>query len=111
MRNDPNLCKLRIIGGQWRSRQITFPALSGLRPTPDRVRETLFNWLAPVIEGKRCLDLFTGSGALSFEALSRGAAQAVMVDRSSIITKHLQATLKTLDATNASIYTLQIPEQ
>lgn len=74
--------QVRIIGGKWRSRKLNFPALDSLRPTPDRVRETLFNWLAPVISGAHCLDLFAGSGALGFEALSRGAASLVMVDHS-----------------------------
>lgn len=73
--------QLRIIGGTWRGRKLAFPPLPGLRPTPDRVRETLFNWLRNVIPGARCLDLYAGSGALGFEALSRGAAEAVMVDR------------------------------
>lgn len=70
------------MGGAWRSRRIRFPAGPGLRPTPDRVRETLFNWLGPWIEGRRVLDLFAGSGALGLEALSRGAASAVFVERS-----------------------------
>ena len=73
--------ELRIIGGKWRSRRVQFPPLPQLRPSPDRVRETLFNWLAPIIEGARCLDLFAGSGALGFEAASRGAAAVVLVDR------------------------------
>ena len=73
--------QLRVIGGQWRGRRLTFPDLPGLRPTPDRVRETLFNWLAPVLPGARCLDLFAGSGALGIEALSRGAAEVVFVER------------------------------
>ncbi len=73
--------EVRIIAGLWRSRRLRFPAGAGLRPTPDRVRETLFNWLAPVLPGARCLDLFAGSGALGFEALSRGAAAAVLVER------------------------------
>ncbi len=72
---------LRIIGGEWRGRRIRFPGTHGIRPTPDRVRETLFNWLAPVIEGSRCLDLFAGSGALGLEALSRGAAKVTFVER------------------------------
>lgn len=78
-RNKPN--QLRIIGGTWRGRKLCFPDLAGLRPSPDRVRETLFNWLAPVIAGARCLDLFAGSGALGLEAASRGAAEVVMVER------------------------------
>lgn len=72
---------VRIIAGAWRSRRLEFPSRLGLRPTPDRVRETLFNWLAPHLPGARCLDLFTGSGALGFEALSRGAARVVMVEQ------------------------------
>jgi 16S rRNA (guanine966-N2)-methyltransferase len=72
---------LRIIGGTWRGRKLQFPSAEGLRPTPDRVRETLFNWLAPHITDAHCLDLFSGSGALGFEALSRGAASATLLDR------------------------------
>ena len=71
----------RIIGGLHRSRRFAFPPLAGLRPTPDRVRQTLFDWLAPVSEGARCLDLFAGSGALGLEALSRGASRVVFVER------------------------------
>ncbi|MGH8696968.1 MAG: 16S rRNA (guanine(966)-N(2))-methyltransferase RsmD, partial [Burkholderiales bacterium] len=74
--------RVRIIGGAWRSRVLRFPAVADVRPTPDRVRETLFNWLGQDLTGRRCLDLFAGSGALGFEALSRGAAEAVMVERS-----------------------------
>src|SRR5258706_14067894 len=72
--------RVRIIGGQWRSRLIKFPPAAQLRPTPDRVRETLFNWLGQRLGGWSCLDLFAGSGALGFEALSRGASRVVMVD-------------------------------
>ena len=72
--------ELRIIGGEWRGRRIRFPARPGIRPSPDRVRETLFNWLAPVVEGSRCLDLFAGSGALGLEALSRGGAAATFIE-------------------------------
>ena len=71
----------RIIGGQFRGRRLGFPPLPGLRPTPDRVRQTLFDWLAPLIHGARCLDLFAGSGALGLEALSRGAAAVTFVER------------------------------
>lgn len=74
------LGQLRIIGGEWGSRRLTFPDAPGLRPTPDRVRETLFNWLATHIEGARVLDVFTGSGALYLEALSRGAGMALALD-------------------------------
>lgn len=72
--------RVRIIGGIWRSRLINFPSQSTLRPTPDRVRETLFNWLGQDLSGLHCLDLFAGSGVFSFEALSRGAALAVCVE-------------------------------
>jgi 16S rRNA (guanine966-N2)-methyltransferase len=72
---------VRIIGGQWRRQTIHFPDSEALRPTPDRVRETLFNWLGQTLDGLRCLDLFAGSGALGFEAASRGAAKVVMVEQ------------------------------
>src|SRR5688572_17916471 len=88
--------RIRIIGGRWRGVPLAFPALPQLRPTPDRVRETLFNWLQPVIVGARCLDLFAGSGALGLEALSRGAANAVFVDRDPQIGRHLTAALAQL---------------
>ncbi len=73
--------RVRIVGGEWRSRWLQFPALPGLRPTPDRVRETLFNWLGQDLTGQVCLDLFAGSGALGLEAASRGAQLAVLVER------------------------------
>lgn len=73
--------QVRIIGGAHRGRKLHFQAAPGLRPTPDRVRETLFNWLGQRLHGLRCLDLFAGSGALGFEALSRGAAEVVLVER------------------------------
>ena len=72
--------RLRIIGGEWRSRLLNFADIPDLRPTPDRVRETLFNWLQETIAGARCLDLFAGSGALGFEALSRGAREVVALE-------------------------------
>jgi len=72
--------QVRIIAGTWRGRWLSFAPLPGLRPTPNRVRETLFNWLAPVLRGARCLDLYAGSGALGMEAASRGAAEVVLVD-------------------------------
>lgn len=72
---------LRIVGGKWRSRRLRFVDADGLRPTPDRVRETLFNWLQFEISGAHCLDAFAGSGALGFEALSRGAASVVMLEK------------------------------
>jgi 16S rRNA (guanine966-N2)-methyltransferase len=73
--------EVRIIGGQWKGRKLKFPAVPNLRPTLGRVRETLFNWLAMDIQGARCLDLFAGSGALGFEALSRGAGEVTFVER------------------------------
>lgn len=82
--------KVRIIGGVWRSRLICFPEAAGLRPTGDRVRETLFNWLGQTLEGKTCLDLFAGSGALGFEALSRGARAVVMVESNPAVFRALQ---------------------
>lgn len=92
--------ELRIIGGAWRGRRFRFAPLEGLRPSPDRVRETLFNWLRDQIVGSRCLDLFAGSGALGIEALSRGAAQVVFVDRESAAVRELKANLALLGATN-----------
>jgi 16S rRNA (guanine966-N2)-methyltransferase len=89
---------VRIIGGEWRSRLIRFPAAAGLRPTPDFVRERLFNWLGQDLAGKRCLDLFAGSGALGFEALSRGAAEVVMVESSRVVHRHLRETAEELGA-------------
>ena len=83
---------LRIIGGTWRGRTWRFPE-GRIRPTPDRVRETLFNWLAPAIAGARCLDLFAGSGALGLEALSRGAARVVFVEHSAAAARELRQTL------------------
>lgn len=85
--------QLRIIAGEWGGRKLHFPDVPNLRPTPDRVRETIFNWLMPVIQGARCLDLFAGSGALGLEALSRGAQFATFVDSQKkvihSITEHL----------------------
>lgn len=82
--------RVRIIGGVWRSRLIAFPTRQDLRPTPDRVRETLFNWLGQDLTAKTCLDLFAGSGALGFEAASRGARRVTMVERDSAAFRALQ---------------------
>ena len=90
--------ELRIIGGQWRSRKLVFTPAQGLRPTSDRVRETLFNWLAPTIAGARCLDLFAGSGALGLESLSRGASHCDFVDTSSTALSQISQHLDTLGA-------------
>ena len=90
--------RVRVIGGQWRSRLLRFPAAPGLRPTPDRVRETLFNWLGQDVSGLACLDLFAGSGALGFEAASRGAHPVVLVERDRRIAESLQASAQALQA-------------
>ncbi len=90
--------RLRIIGGEWRGRRLSFAALEGLRPTPDRVRETLFNWLEPAVRGARCLDLFAGSGALGLEALSRGAAHCDFVDIQRAAAQSIGDQLRTLGA-------------
>ena len=95
--------KLRIIGGEWRGRRLAVANEPGLRPTPDRVRETLFNWLAPVIPGSRCLDLFAGTGALGFEALSRGARGAVLVENNKRLARELEKTGSALNARGAEI--------
>lgn len=89
---------VRIIGGAWRSRRIHFPDRTGLRPTPDRVRETVFNWLGQDLTGLVCLDLFAGSGALGFEAASRGAARVVMVEHDSLAYQALCANRDALEA-------------
>lgn len=91
--------KLRIIGGEFRSRIVDFDPAAGVRPTPDRVRQTLFDWLTPVIAGARCLDLFAGSGALGLEALSRGAAYATFVERDAAVAAALKRNAEKLDAT------------
>jgi 16S rRNA (guanine966-N2)-methyltransferase len=95
-RPGPSPGRFRIIGGEWRSRRLAVPTGAEVRPTPDRVRETLFNWLAPVIDGARCLDLYAGSGALGLEALSRGAAEAVFVDRAPEVLRGISASLDLL---------------
>lgn len=89
--------QVRIIGGNWRGRKLQFPSVDGLRPTPDRVRETLFNWLSTQIAGTHCLDLFAGSGALGFEALSRGASSCCFVDNSKQVLTALRSSVQTLN--------------
>jgi 16S rRNA (guanine966-N2)-methyltransferase len=96
-----NKGKIRIIGGEYRGRRIPVPDRSDLRPTPDRVRETLFNWLGQRLDGKSCLDLFAGSGALGFEAASRGAARVVMVEND-------RRAFSNLDKTRALIQARQV---
>jgi 16S rRNA (guanine966-N2)-methyltransferase len=90
--------KIRIIGGEYRGRRIAVPERRDLRPTPDRVRETLFNWLGQRLEGKRCLDLFAGTGALGFEAASRGASRVVMVENDRAVFATLVKTKETIGA-------------
>lgn len=98
-----NSSTLRIIGGEWRSRKLPFPTLEGLRPTPDRVRETLFNWLQTSTPGAACLDLFCGSGALGFEALSRGATSVTFVDQAPEVAYQIRQNLQILKAQNAEV--------
>ncbi len=95
--------RVRIIGGAWRSRLIEFPALPGLRPTPDRVRETLFNWLGQTLDGLTCLDLFAGSGALGLEAASRGAKQVTLIERDARACAALRRNATALGATRVSV--------
>lgn len=95
--------QIRIIGGEWRSRKLTVPDAPGLRPTPDRVRETLFNWLASYIGGARVLDAFTGSGALFLEALSRGASSGIALDLNTEAINNLRRNLELLDCDSAEV--------
>lgn len=95
--------QLRIIGGQWRSRRLSFFEAEGLRPTPDRVRETLFNWLAAYVPGARVLDPFAGSGALYLEALSRGAREVLALEINPATLNSLRQQLLTLDCQNAQL--------
>jgi 16S rRNA (guanine966-N2)-methyltransferase len=94
---------VRVIAGNWRGRPIRFPSTTELRPTPDRVRETLFNWLQASVPGAACLDLFAGSGALGLEALSRGAAQVVFVERDRQAAAAVRRTLAEFGATGGSV--------
>lgn len=89
---------VRIIGGRWRGRKIIFVGDGKIRPTSDRIRETLFNWLTPYISGARCLDLYAGSGAMGFEALSRGAVSVIAVEYDKTISHHILTMQKTLQA-------------
>jgi 16S rRNA (guanine966-N2)-methyltransferase len=95
--------RIRIIGGSLRNSRLNVPDLPGLRPTAERVRETLFNWLAPVIAGARCLDLCAGTGALGIEALSRGAASVQFVERDARAAQALRANLERLKATGGQV--------
>ncbi len=95
--------RLRIVAGKWRSRLLDIADVPGLRPTSERIRETLFNWLVPKIHGSRCLDLFAGTGALGLEALSRGARNAVFVEKSAMAVKTLRKNCQALAAEGALI--------
>ncbi|EOC0059799.1 16S rRNA (guanine(966)-N(2))-methyltransferase [Cronobacter turicensis] len=95
--------QIRIIGGQWRGRKLPVPDSPGLRPTTDRLRETLFNWLAPYLVGARCLDCFAGSGALGLEALSRYAADATLLEMERGVAQQLQKNLATLKSSAAKV--------
>lgn len=97
--------KIRIISGFWKNRKIIFPETFLLRPTTDRIRETLFNWLSPYIKNAKCLDLFSGSGILSFEALSRGAKSALLIDQQKQIAEYIKKNIETLQAKNINIIT------
>ncbi len=102
----PGPGRIRIIGGSLRNSRLDVPDLPGLRPTAERVRETLFNWLAPVIDGARCLDLFAGTGALGIEALSRGAANAQFVERDTRAAQALRDNLVRLKVSNGQVTAL-----
>ncbi len=95
--------QVRIIAGCWRGRKLSFAPVAGVRPTPDRVRETLFNWLSPVLRDARCLDLFAGSGALGIEAASRGAASVVLVDNDPQVVCCLREQLQLLGAAQIEV--------
>lgn len=95
--------EVRLIGGTWKRSKLPVADLPGLRPTPDRVRETLFNWLGQDLGGWRCLDAFAGSGALGFEAASRGAAEVVLLERDATLARSLKASQQRLGATTLSV--------
>ena len=98
--------QLRIVAGNWRSRLLQIADVPGLRPTAERIRETLFNWLAPHIHGARCLDLCAGTGALGIEALSRGASRVVFVESSPVATRVLKTNIASLTASGAEVLTV-----
>ncbi len=102
-RNQSAAGELRIIGGDWRSRKLRFPGAGGVRPTPARTRETLFNWLSFHLAGSDCLDLFSGSGALGLETLSRGASHATLVDNNSALATALRDNLRLLGSESGTV--------
>ena len=99
----PQRGRLRIVAGNWRSRLLEIADVPGLRPTAERIRETVFNWLTPHLAGARCLDLFAGTGALGLEALSRGAADVLFVETSAVAVRSLLKNIASLQATNATV--------
>jgi 16S rRNA (guanine966-N2)-methyltransferase len=103
LKPETTISQVRIIGGLHRGRKLPFAEMPGLRPTGDRIRETLFNWLQPVIQGARCLDLFAGSGALGIEAASRGAREVVMVDTAGSVIRQLEQNKTQLDLAQITI--------
>lgn len=102
--NQANKTQLRIIGGQWRGRNLVFSAADGLRPTGARIRETLFNWLQDRIGGAHCLDLYAGSGALAFEAISRGARRVMMVEHNPVTAQSLRNQIARFEADNMEVW-------
>ncbi|MCP5415848.1 MAG: 16S rRNA (guanine(966)-N(2))-methyltransferase RsmD [Chromatiaceae bacterium] len=96
--------QIRIIGGEHRGRKLSVPMLTGLRPTGDRVRETLFNWLQPILPGAHCLDLFAGSGALGLEAASRGAGRVVMLDSAPMAVRQIEESAARLEMRQIAVY-------
>jgi 16S rRNA (guanine966-N2)-methyltransferase len=108
MKQQPAHSQLRIIGGAWRGRKLAFAPVPGLRPTPNRVRETLFNWLMPVIRGARCLDLFAGSGALGLEAASRGASHCVLVEQQQPVVQTLREQVARLKAGQVEVVEAEV---
>ena len=101
---------VRIIGGKWRGKKLSFPSDSPIRPTLDHVRETLFNWLQPYIIDSHCLDAFAGSGALGIEALSRGAERVTFIDHNTTTLSQLKNNLHSLDTNNYDCFCLKLPE-
>ena len=101
---------VRISAGEWRSRLLKFPDVDGLRPTPERVRQTVFNWLGQALDGLSCLDLFAGTGVMGFEALSRGATQVVLIEKSRTAYQALVDNKIALKATNAQVLNLDALE-
>ena len=102
--NSKNRGKVRITSGEWKNRNLEVPDIDGLRPTSERVRETLFNWLMPSIHKSVCLDLFAGSGSLGFEALSRGARHCTFVEKSKLAFRQIKTTRTSLNAMNSEAH-------